>query len=101
MSEVEITITREDGDDGKGRYVARADGRPEAEMTFVRAGADQIIIDHTDVPDALRGLGVGVKLVTRAVENARRDGFKIIPLCPFAKAQFDKHPEWADVRKGG
>ena len=36
-------------------------------------------------------------LVKRAVEDARRDGIKIIPLCPFAKAQIEKHPEWQDV----
>jgi predicted GNAT family acetyltransferase len=24
-------------------------------------------------------------------------GVKIIPLCPFAKAQIGKHPEWQDV----
>ena len=37
--------------------------------------------------------------VTRAVEDARAAGKKIIPLCPFAAAQFRRHPEWADVLK--
>ena len=40
------------------------------------------------------------KLVTRAVEDARAAGKKIIPLCPFANAQFRRHHEWADVLKG-
>lgn len=31
------------------------------------------------------------------LENARREGFKILPLCPFAKGQFERHPEWRDV----
>jgi len=69
----------------------------EAEMTYSRASAQLIIIDHTSVPDALRGRGIGQVLVTRAVEDARRDGFKIIPLCPFASAQFRRHAEWRDV----
>jgi predicted GNAT family acetyltransferase len=56
-----------------------------------------IILDHTEVHDALRGRGVGQVLVLRAVEDARKEGFKIIPLCPFAKAQFERHPEWRDV----
>ncbi|TIW39877.1 MAG: N-acetyltransferase, partial [Mesorhizobium sp.] len=36
---------------------------------------------------------------TRAVEDARAAGKKIIPLCPFANAQFHRHKEWADVLK--
>lgn len=80
---------------GKGRYVYR-DGA-EAEMTFTRAGEHQIIIDHTEVPDAFRGQGIGLKLVARAVEDARAAGKTIIPLCPFAAAQFRRHPEWSDV----
>ena len=39
------------------------------------------------------------RLVTRAVEDARAAGKKIIPLCPFANAQFRRHQEWADVLK--
>lgn len=83
----------------KGRYVFRRDGA-EAEMTFTRAGKALVIVDHTDVPDAFRGQGVGATLVARAVEDARRDGVKILPLCPFAATQFRRHPEWDDVRDG-
>ncbi|MEM9571628.1 MAG: GNAT family N-acetyltransferase [Pseudomonadota bacterium] len=91
----DIQITREDGPTG-GRYVSIVDGH-EAEMTFSRAGATRIIIDHTGVPEALKGQGVGRKLVEAAVKDARAEGFKIIPLCPFAKATLDKTPEWQDV----
>jgi predicted GNAT family acetyltransferase len=83
----------------KGRYVYRAHGA-EAEMTFAKAGEGIIIIDHTGVPDAFRGQGIGLRLVARAVEDARASGKKVIPLCPFAAAQFRRHPEWADVLKG-
>lgn len=83
----------------KGRYILREAGGAMAEMTFSKAGASMIIIDHTDVPDAFRGQGAGLRLVTRAVEDARAAGKTIMPLCPFANAQFRKHPEWADVLK--
>jgi uncharacterized protein len=82
----------------KGRYVHRGDGA-EAEMTFSKAGDHLIIIDHTEVPDAFRGQGVGVRLVERAVQDARASGKKIMPLCPFANAQFKRHSEWQDVLK--
>jgi predicted GNAT family acetyltransferase len=88
-------VEREDGQ-SKGRYRMVIDG-VEAEMTYSRAGQGLIIIDHTDVPAALRGRKVGERLVRQAVEDARRDGIAIIPLCPFAKAQIDRRPEWQDV----
>ncbi|EFL88365.1 GNAT family N-acetyltransferase [Ahrensia sp. R2A130] len=88
-----------DETDSGGRYRTVVDGHG-AEMTFSKAGATMIIIDHTDVPDALRGQGVGVKLVERAVEDMRKAGKKIMPLCPFAAAQFRKHQEWHDVLQG-
>jgi predicted GNAT family acetyltransferase len=89
-------IRREERGTSGGRWVVVVDGH-ESEMTYSRASPTLIIIDHTAVHDALRGRGVGVALVQRAVEDARREGFKIIPLCPYANAQFQKHAEWQDV----
>lgn len=98
MNEQLPEVQLEDGPT-KGRYVVRGPDGAEAEMTFSKVGETQIIIDHTGVPDVFRGQGIGVKLVTRAVEDARAAGKKIIPLCPFAASQFRRHPEWADVLK--
>ena len=83
----------------KGRYVLRSPAGDEAEMTFTKIGEHQIIIDHTEVPDAFRGQGAGLRLVARAVEDARAAGKTVIPLCPFAAAQFRRHREWHDVLK--
>lgn len=90
-----MDIIDETGPSG-GRYIASLDGF-EAEMTFSRASPQLIIIDHTGVPDALRGKGVGQALALHAVEAARAGGWKIIPLCPFFKAQAQRHAEWRDV----
>lgn len=91
----DMDVKREDGPSG-GRYTVTIDGHT-AEMTYSKAGATRIIIDHTGVPDALRGKGAGQALVKQAVGDARANGIKIIPLCPFAKAQIEKHAEWQDV----
>ena len=88
-------VEREDGP-SKGRYRLVVDG-VEAEMTYSRVGESRIIIDHTEVPDALRGRKVGMRLVGQAVEDARQDEVVIIPLCPFAKAMIGRHPEWQGV----
>ena len=98
MNNDQPSIEREDNET-KGRYVVRGMDGAEAEMTFTKIGEHQLIIDHTEVPDAFRGQGVGARLVARAVEDARAAGKTIIPLCPFAAAQFRRHPEWADVLK--
>jgi predicted GNAT family acetyltransferase len=94
-SMIDRPVEREDGA-SKGRYRIVIDGA-EAEMTYSRAGNGLIIIDHTEVPAVLRGRKVGERLVRQAIEDARREGVAIIPLCPFAKAQIGRHPEWQDV----
>ena len=93
----DVPIERDEGP-SKGRYVVRLDDA-EAEMTYSRAGDTMIIIDHTEVPNAMRGRSVGQALVRRAVEDARAEGRSIVPLCPFAKAQSERHAEWQDVLK--
>ena len=87
---------REETHRAVGRYVATVDGH-EAELTFSRLSPETIIIDHIGVPDALRGMGVGQALAVHAAKAARAGGWRIIPLCPFFKAQSLKHPEWKDL----
>jgi predicted GNAT family acetyltransferase len=66
-------------------------------MTYTWAGTDKFIIDHTEVNPGFAGQSVGKKLVMAAVEYARKNNLKIMPLCPFAKSVFDKTQEIHDV----
>lgn len=81
----------------KGAFLINENNQRLAEMTYSKADENLIIIDHTEVSDALRGKGAGKKLVAEAVDYARKNGIKIIPLCPFAKSVFDRTPEFNDV----
>lgn len=81
----------------KGFFYVSVDGRQEGIMTFVFAGNDKIIIDHTEVNPGNNGKDYGKKMVAKAVEFAREKNIKIIPLCPFAKKVFDKTLEFSDV----
>jgi predicted GNAT family acetyltransferase len=81
----------------RGAFYVERDGKRLAEMTYSVAGETRIIIDHTDVSDLLRGTGTGGKLVAAAVEWARKQNKKILPLCPFAKSVFDKTSSYKDV----
>ncbi|MCI0518509.1 MAG: N-acetyltransferase [Woeseiaceae bacterium] len=92
-----LEITREDSAT-KGRYVARVPGHEETgELTFSKLGSKTVIADHTGVPETLRGQGIAKALVDRLVADARAEGFKIVPLCPYIRARLPRHPEWADV----
>nr|WP_306372457.1 GNAT family N-acetyltransferase [Pseudoruegeria aquimaris] len=52
------------------------------------------------MPDGLRGTGAGRALFLALVQDAREQGFKIVPLCPFVNAERRKHPEHADLFAG-
>ena len=82
----------------KGRLVARVDGvEGEGELTISKASDVLVIADHTFVPDTLRGTGAASTLVDALITDARAKGYRIVPLCPFVRAQSQKHPEWSDV----
>lgn len=95
MSDLEV---KQEQNGGKGAFFVERDGQRLAEMTYSQTpDAKRFIIDHTDVNPALKGLGVGKKLVEASVLFARKEKLSILPLCPFAKATFEKTPEWNDV----
>jgi len=78
-------------DDGKkGQFVIDIDGKVLAGMTYVWAGLNKIIVDHTLADKSLQGKNVGKQLVHRAVLFGREKQIKILQLCPFASAVFAK-----------
>jgi predicted GNAT family acetyltransferase len=85
-----------DGD--QGEFFLEDHGKRLAEMTYSVSGPSTITIHRTGVSDALKGQGVGKKLVRTGVEYARKHRLKIVPLCPFVEAEFEKNVEYDDVR---
>ena len=77
----------------KSFYIGDSEKELLAEMTFVYAGEDIIIIDHTSVSDELRGQNIGKQLLQRLVELAKEKNKKIVPLCPFAKKEMMRNKE--------
>ena len=80
----------------RGAFVWQVGDARLAEMTYTVAGS-RVIIDHTHVDDSLRGKGVSGKLVAAAVQWARAENARLLPLCPYARSVFDKTPEYSDV----
>lgn len=81
----------------KGSFSIEINNEQKAQMTYSMPGPDKMIIDHTEVNDELRGKNAGYQLVLAAVEYARANNIKIIPLCPFANSVFKKKQELQDI----
>jgi uncharacterized protein len=90
-------IVEHEESESKGAFFINEGGSKIAEMTYSKAGTDRIIIDHTEVGPAHRGKKLGDMMVLKAVEMARIKRINIVPLCPFARAFFNKNEELKDV----
>jgi predicted GNAT family acetyltransferase len=98
MTEQKQTIEIEHSEEaGRGAFFVAREGMTLAEMTYSRAADDLVIIDHTEVNERLRGLGVARKLLDALVAWARSTKTRVMATCPYAKAQFEKDASIRDV----
>lgn len=82
---------------GKGKFYIEQNGKELAEMIYSLPVPGKLIVEHTEVDDSLSGRGIGKQLVHNAVEYARQNQLKIIPVCPFTKSVLERVKEWQDV----
>lgn len=80
-----------------GAFIYEVDGKKLAEMVYTMPAEKKMIIAHTAVDESLKGQSIGKKLQTELVDYVRANNIKVVPLCPFAKAMFQKMKEWGDV----
>ncbi len=79
-----------------GRYFYAFPDGTEAEMVYIeRSGV--ATITHTETPPHHRGDGTAAALVSRAVQDFRAAGLKVVPACSYARLQFQRHRDWADL----
>ena len=83
--------------ESKGAFIALEEGKEVGKMTYTQAGPGKFIIDHTEVDPEEKGKGIGHVMLYKAVEYARENQMKIVPLCPFAKGSFDRDVNIRDV----
>ncbi|MEE2951738.1 hypothetical protein SAMN06297251_104140 [Fulvimarina manganoxydans] len=93
----DVTINRR-GTGSDIVYTASRNGLLDEAVLHVEETTDgKLIADHTYVPGPLRGQGIAKRLVARLVEDARKAGLKIVPICRFVRDEKQKHPEWGDL----
>lgn len=86
-----VVIHNEEGQ----RFEATVDGL-RALLTY-RRFPDRIVFPHTEVPAPLEGQGLAAKLTRAALDFARTNHLRVVPLCPYVASFLQKHPEYQDL----
>ena len=92
MIEIKYIETEHDG-----IFEAWEDGTQVGEMTYRRTEPGRMVIDHTQVYEGYEGKGIARQMVLAAVDFARANGRKIVPVCSYARAVLTRADEYADV----
>jgi predicted GNAT family acetyltransferase len=58
---------------------------------------DRLIIDHTEVPKPVQGKGLAAKLASSALDFARENHLRVVPLCPYVSGFLRRHLEYQDL----
>jgi uncharacterized protein len=71
----------------------------EANIAFIdyKLAGQTLFLIHTEVPPALKDKGVGSAIVQKALQYAKDNGFKIVPICPFVQSYLKRHPAWQPI----
>jgi predicted GNAT family acetyltransferase len=93
MMQVELKL---DKNNNGGFYIM--DGTERIAEMAISISGKNLTVYHTEVSQKAEGKGLGKELLSAMVDYARKNGLKVIALCPFVHAQFKRHPEqYADI----
>lgn len=81
----------------RGVFYLEENGARIAHMDYIFSGEKRFIIEHTVVNPGNEGKGLGRKLVEAAVAFARKEHYKIVPVCSYAKKVLESSAEYNDV----
>lgn len=91
MAERNVSIERE-ALNGVDEFVLRLDGERFGFLEFTRTDAGVLRIEYVEVDEDLRGSGLGLQLVQKAVAFAKDSGLKVVPICGYARAVMERDP---------
>ncbi len=84
----------------RSRYELRIDGRVVGVADY-RAEGGTLVFPHTEIDPAMRGRGLGARLVGAALDDVRARGGTVVPRCWFVARFIDDHPEYRSLVDSG
>ncbi|WP_435083914.1 GNAT family N-acetyltransferase [Gordonia hongkongensis] len=57
----------------------------------------QVVITHTVIREQFSGHGYAGQLVQAVLEDIRRGGKQVVPVCSYVQRFIERHPEFADM----
>lgn len=83
----------------EGRIYSKNQGNElMAETTYINAGENIVVINHTYVNPALRGQGVAGKMMEVVAEHFRKNGLRANATCSYAREWFKKNNDkYSDI----
>ena len=94
MSDVE-ELTVVDNVDAR-RYEARLGSDVVAYIAY-HLEPERMALIHTEVEPAFEHQGIAARLVAGALDDIRRRGLSLVPICPYVRSYLKRHPEDADL----
>lgn len=79
-----------------GRFELMQEGKLAFADYRVQDGV--LVLPHVEADPALRGRGAAGRLMEGVLEVARGRGWKVMPICGYAAAYIQRHPEYHDLR---
>ncbi|HWT48356.1 MAG TPA: GNAT family N-acetyltransferase [Mycobacterium sp.] len=77
----------------QGRYTIAVEGKTVGLADFADRG-DQRVFYHTEIAPEFGGRGLATILVEAALNAARDEGKRIVPVCSMVVTVLEKHPEF-------
>jgi len=88
----DVTVTHKEE---AHRFEATVDGLRS--LITYRRFPDRLILRHTEVPAPLEGKGLAAKLTRAALDFARANHLRVVPLCPYVSSYLRQHREYQDL----
>ena len=81
---------------GGERYEIRVDGEPAGLLQY-RLRPELIELVHTEIDEEFEGRGLGSRLISFALNDARERKLAVLPFCPFVNDYLRRHPAYVDL----
>jgi predicted GNAT family acetyltransferase len=78
----------------RGRFELEEEGK--LAFSDYRQDGDVLVLPHVEADPGLRGKGTAGRLMEGTMALAKERGLKVLPVCGYAVAWLQRHPEWSE-----